>query len=1021
MTRRPPILPVASAVVVALLGAAIPSLAAPPISPPETGSLEGTVVDPSGASVPGAHVEVRGAGTRRSGKTDKGGAWKLEGLRPGRYTVRVTREGFAADAREAAVVAGGETSLEISLALAPVEEKVNVAEPHPTIGLSQEQSAGAIVIEGDELDALPDDPDELLDALQALAGPAAGPSGGQVFVDGFSGGRMPPKSAIRQIRINASPFSAEYDRPGFGRIEIFTKPGSESFHGQAQARLRDSALDARDSYASNKPDYRRLTWGGGIGGPIVKGRASFFLDFDRRSVDDTELVNATVLGEDLQPTSYNDSLVVPRHHTTISPRVDAQLGAHTLTLRYAYTSDDQQGAGVGGFSLPSRSYDVSSAQQLLQAGDTVSFGRLLNELRVQWTRRRRSQDPLSGLPALVVQEAFTSGGADAGLSSSRDQGLEIHDILSGTWGAHSIRTGLRVRGSDHSETSRQGWNGSVTFAGGLAPVLDADGQVVLGPDGSPLLAPISSLERYRRTLLFASQGLDPAAIRARGGGASQLAIAGGDAEAGVRQWDFAAFFQDDWKARRDLTLGLGLRLESQTNVARTVDLAPRLSIAWSPGYPGRGPAKTVLRGGVGLFYDRIDDSLVLDTRRNAISAPRRYLVSDPLLLDEVRYAADGSVASLPSFDALGAAEQPALVRLFADGLRTPLALHTSIGVDRTLPAGFTLTAAWLDSRTWRALRSRVVPAPSAGENGAAAVAYQYESTGRMRQDQLILGLNRRFSERLSLSMRYFLGWARSDTDGAGSFPADSSDPAADWGRSSHDVRHRLILMGSVTLPWEVRLSPFLIASSGAPFNITVGRDLNGDTAFTDRPAYASDPSNPDAVTTPWGVFDTSPSPGEETIPRNLGEAPGLLVFNLRVSKTIPLVRRRAQATDDPEAGGHDGPDGGPGPGGPPPGGHGGPGGPGGFGGPPGMGPGGFRGRGGRFGGRRQTGPSLSVSLYAQNVLNKANAGVPVGNLSSPTFGRSLTSAGAFGRGPGGGGPGGATGNRSIELRVRASF
>jgi hypothetical protein len=986
------------------------TVAAPASTDAQTGALHGQVDDPSGAAVPEARVEVTGPAGRRAARTDGRGAWSIDHLRPGRYSVVVTREGFEAAAHaDVAVVAGRETTVDSALALAPVKEDVTVTEPRPPLGLSPDQAAGAIVIEGAELDALPDDPDELADALQALAGSAAGPNGGQIFVDGFSGGRLPPKSAIRQIRLNANPFSAEYDRPGFGRIEILTRPGSESYHGQAQARFNDAALNTRDPFATSKPDYRRLTWSADLGGPLLRNKASFFVDFERRSIDDTHLVNATVLGPGYVPISFNDTLVAPQWRTSVSPRLDAQLGgAHTLTLRYAYTSTDQPDAGIGGFSLPSRGYEISSTQHLVQLGETAALGKLVNELRVQWTRQDRSQQSASADPTLLVQDAFTGGGSGTGLSTHGEDRLELHDIVSWSPGAHSLRTGFRLRGTRQSDVSRQGWNGSVTFAGTFGPALDAAGQPLLDADGRPVLVPVTSIERYRRTLLLGQLGFPPALVRQLGGGASQLQLSGGDPYASVRQWDLGAFVQDDWKARPDLTLGLGLRLESQTNLGSDLDLAPRLSASWSPGYPGRGTPKTVVRAGAGVFYDRVDDSLVLEARRFDGSAPKRFLVSDPSVLDLIAFAADGSVASLPSFDALTGAAQPQVVRELAAGLSAPATLQLSLGIDRTLPGNFTANATWIHSNTWRALRSRVV---AAGAADASSVAYQYESTGHVRQDHFVLGLNRRFDQRLSLSVRYFLGWARSDTDGAGSFPASSSQPDADWGRASNDVRQRLVLIGSVTLPGDVRLSPFLIASSGGPFNITTGRDLNGDTVFADRPAYAADASLPGVVQTPWGLLDPAPLPGESLVPRNLGQAPGFFTLNLRASRTIRLGHSR-QAGSGPSPG--DGPPrGGPGGGGPGYRGPGGPPGPGGFGG--GRGGPGF----GRGGGRGEnSGPGLTVSLSAQNLLNRVNPGAPVGNLSSPSFGQSLSSAGGFGRGPGGLS---AAGNRSIELQVRASF
>lgn len=979
-----------------------------------TGTLRGQVSDPSGAGVPSARVEIGGPGGKRAARTDGRGAWSVDGLPPGRYTVLVTRDGFDAAARsDVAVLPARETAVDTALTIAPVKETMTVTESRAPLGLSPDQAAGAIVIEGAQLDALPDDPDELADALQALAGSAAGPNGGQVFVDGFSGGRLPPKSAIRQIRLNASPFSAEYDRPGFGRIEILTKPGSESYRGEASLRFNDAALNTRDPFATSEPDYRRMTWSANLGGPLVKGKASFFVDFERRAIDNAQLVNATVLGPGFTLVPFNDTLVVPQWRTSVSPRLDVQLAAsHTVTLRYAYTSTEQDNAGVGGFSLPSGAYDVSTRQHVVQLSETAVLGKAVNEARLQWTRQDRGQTPLGLDPTLQVQDAFTGGGSGVGLSTHGEDHFELHDIVSWTSGAHSLRSGFRLRGTRQSDVSRQGWNGTVTFAGTFGPALDASGRPILDASGNPVLVPVTSAERYRRTVLLSSLGFSPALVRTLGGGASQLQISGGDPYASVRQWDLGAFLQDDWKARPDLTLGLGLRVESQTNLSSNVDLAPRLTASWSPGFQGRGTPKTVLRAGAGVFYDRVDDSLVLEARRFDGGAPKRFLVSDPAVLNLIAFDADGNVSSLPSFDDLAGAAQPQVVRELAGDLRSPATLQLSLGIDRTLPGNFTVNATWIHSNTWRALRSRVADASGSSAADGSRVAYQYESTGRQRQDQLVLGVNRRFDERLSVSARYFLGWARSDTDGAGSFPASSSPLSTEWGRASNDVRHRLMLMGSVTLPGGVRLSPFVIASTGGPFNVSVGRDLNGDSVFTDRPAYAVDASAPGVVDTPWGLLDPNPQPGATIVPRNLGQAPSFFSVNLRASRTIRLshAKQTTARPPDPERPG----------GGPPGGGMGGPGpmppGPGGFGGGGRGGPGGGWGGGERGG--QGSGPGVTVSLYAQNLLNRVNAAAPVGNLSSPSFGRSLASAGGFGRGPAGLS---SAGNRSIELQVRASF
>ncbi len=158
----------------------------------------------------------------------------------------------------------------------------------------------------------PDDPDDLSDALQALAGPGAGPNGGAIYIDGFSGGQLPPKESIREIRINQNPFSAEYDRLGFGRIEILTKPGTDKYHGTAFYNDTDSVWDSRNPFASNKPYFSNRNFGGNGGGPI-NHKTSFNFDIQRRDIQNNAITNAFYV----DPTTF-----LPLNHLPPNALVD---------------------------------------------------------------------------------------------------------------------------------------------------------------------------------------------------------------------------------------------------------------------------------------------------------------------------------------------------------------------------------------------------------------------------------------------------------------------------------------------------------------------------------------------------------------------------------------------------------------------------------------------------------------------------------------------------------------------------
>ncbi len=193
-----------------------------------SGTIRGQVSDPSGAGVPGAVVQaVSSSGQTSSGVAKTDGSYEIRGLAPGKYTLRAQATGFAIFERQSVeILAGQGKKLDIALQLAEEKEQVTVTSQTTQVSVAPQENAASLVIKGEDLQALSDDPDELQSELDALAGPSAGPNGGQVYVDGFTAGQLPPKADILEIRINHNPFSAEYDKLGYGRIEITTHPGA---------------------------------------------------------------------------------------------------------------------------------------------------------------------------------------------------------------------------------------------------------------------------------------------------------------------------------------------------------------------------------------------------------------------------------------------------------------------------------------------------------------------------------------------------------------------------------------------------------------------------------------------------------------------------------------------------------------------------------------------------------------------------------------------------------------------------
>ena len=962
-----------------------------------TGSLRGRVTDPSGAVIPEATVNVTGTNGKSVNTTSNHqGIYQINGLAPGSYIVTVTAKGFAVDTEaDVQVAAGAPQELDIGLEIEVEKQNVEVQEESPTVGVSPESSAGTLVLKGKDLDALSDDPDELESELQALAGPSAGPNGGQIYVDGFTAGQLPPKSAIREIRINQNPFSAEYDKLGYGRIEILTKPGTDKFHGQLMLNGNSSAFNSLNPFITETPGYYSEIFNGNLSGPISK-KASFFFSAQQRDIDNVSVIVAQVLGPGNVVTPYNATVPSPSKRLNISPRVDFQLTpSNTLTVRYQYSRNTQNNAGIGEFSLPTTGYNSQSTENTVQITDTqVISPTVVNETRFQYIRDSDTQTPLSTDPSLIVQGAFTSGGSSQGTVYNNQDHYELQNFTSIAKGKHFIKFGGRLRGTLYSSNQDSGFNGSYNF---------------------------SSISAYQITVNGLEQGLTPAEIRALGGGASQFTLVTGLPLSDVSMVDVGLYAQDEWKIRPNITLSYGLRYETQTGIPYEGDWAPRVSLAYGLGHSKTAP-KTVLRGGYGIFYDRFSYDYILQAERFNGTTQQQYIVANPNFYPLIPTPSELSQLATTS---------PTVYQVQSN-LHVPYTMEAAFSVDRQVTKNATVSVTYLNSRGIHQLIMRNANAPLPGTYnpadptsgirpyGGTTNIYQYNSGGVFEQNQLIANMRVSIGRKLSLFGFYALGFANSDLGSGGAvsvagsggfgggfggggggspqFVMNSYDPEEDWGRANFDVRNRLFLGGTISLPYAFRLSPFIIADSGTPFNIIVGQDLNGDSIFNDRPGLVTTASSGSTIrVTPYGTFNTAPLPGETLTPINYGGSPALFTLNLRLSKTIGLGPKVEGTSGGPRSGG--------GPGGPPPGGgHGGGGG------------GGHMGGGGgpfTFGNETSHKYNLTFSVSARNLLNNVNYAPPVGNLDSPLFGTSNALAGApFSSG---------SASRRIDLQMLFSF
>jgi hypothetical protein len=982
------------------------------------GTLRGLITDELGAAIVGANVTLTDAtGVEKKTTTNGEGVYNFAGLAPGKYKLQANAPGFAPSESKEVDVTNARQTLDLTLRVT-IEEKVTVADT--AVSTEATNNANQTVIGGKDLDALPDDPDELAAALQALAGPSVGPNGGQIFIDGFTGGNMPSKDAIREIRINQNPFAAENDQPS-ARIDILTRPGTDKFRGGASMNFNDESLNSRNPFAvtsSKRTPFQIRQYEMNLSGPVVAKKASFFFNFSRIETDDNELVRATVLDDNLNPVDFGQAFVVPRRNMFLSPRFDYAINpGNTLIVRYNYNRFRVENQGIGGFNLPERGFNTLAINQNVQVTETAILNpTTVTETRFQFSSNRSEQNGNNDVPSLDVSGAFGSGGSQVGHSFSDRKSFELNNFTARQMGAHAIKFGGRIRHVNVDDTNEGLFGGSWSFTGGFG---------------------LTSIERYQLTVRMLEQGFTPAEVRAAGGGATQFRLNAGNPFADVSQTDYGVFIQDDWRIRPNLTFSYGLRYETQTNAHSKFDFGPRLAVAWSPGAANSArPPKMVIRFGTGFFYNRFSEGNTLTANRfngvNVIqtsvvepfdrSAPPSILEQSlpnvaPIysLLNQWSPTAVPSVAGLPGTQETVWQVDP--------NLQAPTVFLIGTQVERQLPRNITMFVGFYNIRITHVIRARDINAPlpftisELTPNGirpdpTRGDVNRYEASGQFNQRQFFVGFNSRLSRMVQLRANYSLSKTTNDTDGQGGalFPVNSYDLSGEFGRSSFDVRHRFTVFGTVNLPWwKVVLSPFVVANTGPGFNITTGQDRNLDRQFNERPSFAAanaDCSAQNIRCTRFGNFNLTPLPGETIIPRNFGQAPGSFVINLRVSRAFAfgnISRGNAAAAR---------PAGGPG------------------GAPAVAATGGSGPRPAAAAGAGPQGPAgpasekrynLDVSINFQNLLNHVNLATPVGNLASPSFGESLALGGAFGGfgGPGGGSSG--AGNRRIYAQVRLNF
>lgn len=899
----------------------------------QTGAtVRGTVADPDTAVIPGATVTF----TPPSGRalvTTSGpdGSYTLQAVPPGTYSVTVTMPGFASFVRQTVRLNPGQTlSLNVKLAIEQQTQQVQVDAQSNQLSVDQDNNASSTVIKDKDLDAISDDPDELSSELSALAGPAAGPNGGQIYVDGFTGGQLPPKSSIREIRVNQNPFSAQFDKIGYGRIEVFTKPGTDKFHGNYSIQGGDKSFNTSNPFLGSQnqqPGYYTLFMIGSVTGPI-NHFSSFSVGGSHRNIQDNTIVNPTgfyaASPTDTTPCNPGDqtcsvlngypvtarAVFHPQTRSDITPRIDLAIGdKNTLTARYQYFVNGQQNAGVGNTNLPTVGYSTDTSENTVQISDTqIVSPKVVNETRFEYQRDQSSQTPNSTNPTLSVQGIFTAGGSSQGTSHSTGSHIEVQNYTSIALAKHFIRAGGRLRTTSSTLTSDAGSNGTFSYA---------------------------SLNDYRSNTinLFRRTQINNPVVSGR-------------------LTDVGLYAEDDWKLRPNLTVTFGLRYEAQNVINSAHDLAPRLGISY--GIPRKnGQTTTVLRAGFGIFYDRFNLDNFLTTEQLNGSNQRQYVLHRPSAVT----CTPGNLANCTS-----GFTPPLTTYQLGGNIRSSYNEQAAFGVDQQIGRIGSVSVNYITARGIHQYLSRAFLTGYGYSN-------QFQSNGYYREDQLLINSNIRMRT-LTLFGFYSANFANANTGSATTFATDPYNSRTDYGRASFAHRGFAVVGGSWQLPHNISASPFVIAQSGTFYNVTSGVDTNLDGQINDRPFYAPGSSGRCNVASDYSI--TNPGNSLGLVPVNSCVGPANFGFNLRLGKTIGFGPRN-EAAAGASGGSRGGPRGG--------GGHG----------RGGDGPGGFGGGGGTNTGHRY---NLTLGAQGFNIFNVVPYGTPNSVVSSGTrFGQFTTLAG----------------------------
>src|SRR5262245_15300566 len=697
----------------------------------QNSTLRGRVLDERGDALPGADVTLIGQdGKERKMKSGALGDFSISNVSPGTYTLSSSYKGFQTQTITD-LKAPYSGVLSVKMAIAAVEVITDVSPNNSAVSAEPDQNMSAITLTEQEIQNLPDNEDDLRDFLNALAGGGATGQGANILVDGFSGGRLPPREAIARIVIGQNIYSAEYSNPGFGRVEIITKPGYGQWRGSGSFGYRNSALDARNAFAFPKPDLTQQRFDFFMGGPLLKKRLSTSFFANRQDLDGSSPTSARILDANLEERPFNPNVPSRTVNTYAGGRVDYLINKNnTLNLNYNYRTTEITnlefrtsfgggfgfgfgggggfvgggGGGFGGFggaaggssgnnTLAERASNRDNSSHNLRLTETwIINTKMIHEARLQYQRERTDQEAKNVGLAINVADSFSGGSAKCCPNLSDNDSVEYQDYLTVTLKKHTVKGGIQFEFEKIHDLNGGNFSGTYTFSS-LAQYGAA--LLALRDPSAPQCDPTRPVDPNKPTA-------NPCA--------TQFSINKGNTLLDYNMFRGSWFILDDFRMKPNLTLSYGLRHEFQTHLVDKLNFAPRLGVAWLP-FKSR---KTVIRAGAGIFFDRLSDGNYENTIRFNGVTQQSFTIRNAIFDPNI------DPNNLPPGIQQGSS-RGRTTRKLDPNLRAPYSLNVSVSVEQQLPKGLVGSITYFQDRGIHQFRTRNINASRLIQIGRAHV------------------------------------------------------------------------------------------------------------------------------------------------------------------------------------------------------------------------------------------------------------------------------------------------------------